>query len=64
MITSGEATGNGLFVVVAHSNKTIRHAIRFAVSRGWIVIKAGPRAHIWGSLLCPHRQRDGCRIRV
>jgi hypothetical protein len=49
MITSGEATSNGLFVVVAHSNKHIRHAIRFAVRRGWFVIKAGPRAHIWGA---------------
>jgi hypothetical protein len=47
-----------------HSNKHIREAIRFAESLGWTVEKAGARAHIWGTLWCPHNARDGCRIRV
>ncbi len=47
-----------------HPNKHIRAAIRYARSRGWTVEKAGARAHIWGTLWCPQRTRDGCRIRV
>lgn len=47
-----------------HSNKHIRDAIRYAQNKGWRVTKAGPRAHIWGTLWCPHRTREGCRIRV
>ena len=50
--------------VAEHPNKHIRAAIRFARSRGWTVEKAGARAHIWGTLWCPRRARDGCRIRV
>lgn len=47
-----------------HFNKHIRAAIKYAVTRGWIVEKAGPRAHIWGTLWCPRRDRSGCRIRI
>ena len=47
-----------------HSNKHIRDAIRYAENKGWRVTKAGPRAHIWGTLWCPQRTREGCRIRV
>lgn len=47
-----------------HPNKHIHEAIRFAESQGWTVAKAGPRAHLWGVLYCPHRERDGCRVRV
>ena len=47
-----------------HSNKHIREAIRYAESKGWTVAKAGPRAHIWGTLWCPQASREGCRIRV
>lgn len=48
----------------SHSNKHIRDAIRYAESKGWNVTKAGARAHIWGTLWCPQRTREGCRIRV
>ena len=47
-----------------HPNKHIREAIRHAESRGWVVTKAGVRSHIWGTLWCPKRDREGCRIRV
>ena len=47
-----------------HSNKHIRDAIRYAESKDWRVTKAGPRAHIWGTLRCPQRTREGCCIRV
>jgi hypothetical protein len=47
-----------------HQNKHIREAVRYAEQKGWSLVKAGPRAHIWGTLYCPHSGRDGCRIRV
>ncbi len=47
-----------------HPNKHICEAIRYAEHSGWIVEKASSRAHIWGTLYCPHRHREGCRIRV
>jgi len=47
-----------------HPNKHIREAIRYAERKGWTVAKAGPRAHIWGTLWCPRRTQEGCRIRV
>jgi hypothetical protein len=50
--------------VAKHQNKHIREAIKYAESIGWTVLKAGPRAHIWGMLYCPHHDRTGCRIRV
>ena len=31
-----------------HPDKHIRQAVRYAKSQGWIVEKAGGRAHIWG----------------
>lgn len=48
-------------VQVAHPNKHIREAIEYAQERGWTFLKAGPRAHIYGTLLCPERSRDGHR---
>ena len=42
-----------------HSDKDIRQAIDYAVSRGWRIEKAGPRAHIWGRALCPEKSRAG-----
>ncbi len=42
-----------------HPNKDIREAILHAVSRGWRIEKAGPRAHIWGRALCPEQSRAG-----
>jgi hypothetical protein len=47
-----------------HPNKHIREAIRHAEKNGWRFNRAGPRAHIFGTLLCPHAGRDGCVIRV
>lgn len=47
-----------------HSNKHIREAIRYTEANGWTVQKAGPRAHIWRTLWCPLRERDGYRVRV
>jgi hypothetical protein len=47
-----------------HPNKHIREAVEYAVQRGWRLIKAGPRAHRWGTLLCTHAARGGCSIGV
>ena len=41
-------------------NKHIRAAVDYAIERGWTLKKAGPRAHIWGTLYCPQRNREGC----
>ncbi len=49
---------------VMHPHKEIRKAIQYAADKGWRVLKAGPRAHLWGKLLCGHQDRDGCNIRV
>ena len=46
--------------VADHPNKHIREAIRYAEAKGWTVTKAGPRAHLWGRLYCPRRDRSGC----
>ena len=43
-----------------HPNKHIRAAIEYAEDDGWTLRKAGARAHIWGRLYCPQRDRDGC----
>jgi hypothetical protein len=43
-----------------HPNKHIRAAVDYALSSGWSLKKAGPRAHIWGTLYCPRRDRQGC----
>lgn len=47
-----------------HPNKHIREAIQYALGKGWRLRKAGPRAHVWGQLFCPHARRGGCIIRV
>ena len=47
-----------------HPNKHIRGAVDFATARGWRLVKSGPRAHAWGRLYCPARQRGGCIITV
>ncbi|MGH7200330.1 MAG: hypothetical protein ACREJB_06970 [Planctomycetaceae bacterium] len=47
-----------------HPNKHIREAIRYAELHGWTFTKAGPRAHIYGTLYCLHGQRGGCTRRV
>ncbi len=47
-----------------HPNKHIREAIRYAERKGWRLIKANVRAHIWGTVWCPHSDRTGCRVRI
>ena len=47
-----------------HPNKHIREAIQYAESQGWTCTKAGPRAHLWGTLWCPEPSREGRRIHV
>jgi hypothetical protein len=47
-----------------HKNEHIRSAIQYALAHGWTLQKAGPRAHIWGTLYCPRRDRTGCRQHV
>lgn len=47
-----------------HPNKHIREAVNYALEHGWRLLKAGPRAHVWGTLLCPFRGREGCRQQV
>jgi hypothetical protein len=47
-----------------HANKHIREAVKYALENGWRLLKAGPRAHIWGQLLCPYARRGGCIVRV
>jgi hypothetical protein len=47
-----------------HFNKHIRESIKYAEDLGWTLLKAGPRAHLWGTLKCAEHSRDGCRIRI
>jgi hypothetical protein len=47
-----------------HKNKHIRAAVDYALSKGWRLVPAGPRAHIWGTLYCCHAGRDGHFRRV
>jgi hypothetical protein len=47
-----------------HKNKHVRAAVDYALEHGWRLVLAGPRAHIWGTLYCPHQGRDGCLRRV
>jgi hypothetical protein len=49
---------------VMHPNKYIREALQYAASQGWRVMKAGPRAHIWGTIYCHESSRDGCRFHI
>lgn len=49
---------------VMHPNKSIREALQYAASEGWRVMKAGPRAHIWGTIYCHESSRDGCRFHI
>jgi hypothetical protein len=50
--------------VSEHPNKHIRAAVDHAVQHGWTLRIGGPRAHIWGRLYCPRRDRQGCKISV
>ncbi|TVQ03619.1 MAG: hypothetical protein EA381_01300 [Planctomycetaceae bacterium] len=41
-------------------NKHIREAVEYAQFHGWRVVKANARAHTWGRIYCPRRDREGC----
>lgn len=45
-----------------HPHKEISSAIEFALSQGWRFEHS--RGHIYGTLYCPERSRDGRLIRV
>ena len=47
-----------------HPKKQIADAVTAALDAGWRFRKGRPRGHVWGFLLCPQHDRDGCRIRV
>jgi len=47
-----------------HPNKHIRAAVDYALERGWILRRAGARAHAWGRLYCPRHDREGCQQAV
>jgi len=47
-----------------HSKKDIEVAVAYAESMGWRFEKASARAHIWGTLLCPLAEREGCKFSV
>lgn len=54
----------GVELLSGHPNKHIRAAINYAQQQGWRFIKAGSQAHIYGKILCPRRDRDGCSYNV
>lgn len=45
-----------------HPNKEIEAAVAYAEQQGWIWSKIN--GHAWGSLMCAHHDRDGCRLFV
>ena len=47
-----------------HPDKDIEAALSEAELLGWRVEKSGPRAHCWGILLCPFKDRNGCRFSI
>jgi len=51
-------------VAKKHPRKQIEQAISDALRSGWRFVDAGPRAHVFGTLLCPEASRDGCVVRI
>jgi hypothetical protein len=47
-----------------HPKKELEAAVAYAMSHGWTFTKAKARAHVWGTLRCPHGARGGCLYRV
>ncbi|MCE9525711.1 MAG: hypothetical protein K8R36_06620 [Planctomycetales bacterium] len=45
----------------SHPNKHIREAVDYVLEHGWTLREASGHAHVWGMLLCPRQERDGCR---
>ena len=46
-----------------HPKKPIEEAIQYAEEHGW-TCEESKKGHIWGTLLCPHHDRSGCRFFV
>ena len=44
----------------SHPNKEIEAAVAYAEQQGWSWAKVN--GHAWGKLLCPHHDREGCKI--
>ena len=42
----------------------VKESQEYAASEGWRVMKAGPRAHIWGTIYCHESSRAGCRFHI
>ncbi len=42
--------------------KEIDAAVQYAIARSWRVAPA--TGHAWARVLCPHAERDGCRLSV
>jgi hypothetical protein len=59
---SEQSVGKGL--LGDHPDKHIREAIEYAERQGWRVTGSSGRAHVWGTIWCPLKARDGCRFRV
>jgi hypothetical protein len=47
-----------------HATKEIEDAVAYAMGQGWVFTRAAARAHVWGTLRCPHGERDGCTFFV
>ena len=47
-----------------HPNKHVAEVIAYAESRGWTFVPSGRSGHPFGTLLCHHSARDGCRLLV
>lgn len=47
-----------------HPIKEIEAQVAHALAKGWRLKPGGPRAHAWGTLLCPRQTREGCRCYI
>ena len=47
-----------------HPKKEIEEAVKYAESQGWTFKAPGKSAHVWGTMLCPEKSREGHRFGV
>ena len=47
---------------MTHPNKHIREAVGYALGHGWRLTPSS--GHPWGTLWCPHRDREGHHFHV
>ena len=47
-----------------HPNKHIEDAVCHAEKNGWRWKKPGKAAHVWGTIMCPLEDREGCRYQI